>query len=105
MANKVILVGHLGGDPELKTFEGGGGIATFSLATKQSWIDKRSGDKKEKTEWHQCVVWNRQAERLAEHMKKGHRYYVEGSLEYSVYEKEGRKHRAVQVRVAHVEFL
>lgn len=79
--NKVLLIGHLGKDPELKTLPSGSAVANVSLATSDSWKDKKTGEDMEKCEWHNLVFYGRLAEILAEHCKKGSKIYVEGSLQ------------------------
>ncbi len=79
--NKVILIGNLGRDPEIKSFQSGDRIANFSIATSESWRDKASGERKEKTEWHNIVVRNEGLVKIVEnYVKKGSKVYVEGSL-------------------------
>ena len=78
--NKVILVGTLGKDPEIKTFPNGGSLAQFSMATSDSWTDKNTGERKEQTEWHRVVFNNKQAELVQQFLRKGSKVYVEGSL-------------------------
>ena len=80
--NKVILVGNLGRDPEIKSFPSGGKIANFSIATSESWKDKQTGEKKERTEWHNVVIRNEGLVGVVEkYVKKGSKLYVEGSLQ------------------------
>ena len=80
--NKVILVGNLGRDPEIKSFPSGDRIAEFSVATSERWNDKASGEKKEKTEWHRVVVRNDNLVKVVEnYVKKGSKVYVEGQLQ------------------------
>ncbi len=78
--NKVILVGNLGTDPEVKYMPSGGAVTNFSLATTDSWKDKSSGERVDKTEWHRVVFFNRLAEIAGEYLKKGSQVYIEGSL-------------------------
>lgn len=78
--NKVILVGNLGNDPEVKYLPNGGAVANFTLATSESWKDKSTGENKEQTEWHRCVAYKRLAEVVGEYCKKGSKIYVEGQL-------------------------
>jgi single-strand DNA-binding protein len=78
--NKVILVGNLGSDPELRSTGGGTSICTFSLATSESWTDKQSGEKQERTEWHRIKIFGRLGEIAAEYLKKGRQVYIEGSI-------------------------
>ena len=80
--NKVILVGNLGTDPEAKSFSNGGEVVNFSLATSESWNDKQSGEKREKTEWHKVAIFNENLGRIAkQYLKKGSKVYLEGQLQ------------------------
>jgi single-strand DNA-binding protein len=80
--NKVILVGNLGKDPEIRTLNSGDRVANLTLATSESWRDKASGEKKEKTEWHRIVIFNDNLVKVAEsYLKKGSTVYIEGSLQ------------------------
>jgi single-strand DNA-binding protein len=79
--NKVILVGNLGKDPEIRYMPSGGAVANLTLATSEAWKDKNSGEQKEQTEWHRVVFFNRLAEVAGEYLKKGAKIYVEGSLQ------------------------
>lgn len=78
--NKVILIGHIGGDPEVRYMPNGNAVATLSLATTEAWKDKQTGDKQERTEWHRVVCFNRLGEIAGEYVRKGSKLYVEGSL-------------------------
>ena len=78
--NKVILVGNLGADPETRATHAGGLAANLRLATSESWLDKRSGERQERTEWHSVVMFNRLAEIAGEYLKKGAKVYIEGRL-------------------------
>ena len=78
--NKVMLIGYLGRDAELKYIPSGTAVASLSLATTEVWKDK-TGQKKEATEWHRCTVWDKQAENLAEYLTKGRLVYIEGRLQ------------------------
>jgi single-strand DNA-binding protein len=78
--NKVILIGHLGQDPETKYMPSGGAVTNITLATSEGWKDKQSGEKQERTEWHRVVFFNKLAEIAGEYLKKGSQVYVEGSL-------------------------
>jgi len=78
--NKVILVGHLGQDPEVRYMSNGGAVATLSLATSETWRDKQSGEQKEKTEWHRVVLFGKLAEIAGEYLRKGSQVYIEGAL-------------------------
>lgn len=80
--NKVILIGNLGSDPETKTFQSGGKIVSMRIATSQSWRDKNSGERKERTEWHSVVIKNEHIAKIAEqYLRKGSKVYIEGRLE------------------------
>lgn len=79
--NKVILVGNLGKDPEIKYTASGGAIANLTIATADSWNDKQTGEKVEKTEWHRVVAFQRLAEIMGEYLKKGSQVYIEGKLQ------------------------
>lgn len=90
--NKVILVGNLGRDPEIRSFPNGGRVANFSIATSESWKDKASGERKERTEWHRISVTNDALVGVVERfLKKGSKVYIEGQLETRKYEKDGRE--------------
>jgi len=84
--NKVILVGNLGADPEMRQMPNGGAVTNLSIATTEQWIDKASGDKQERTEWHRVTMFNRLAEVAAEYLQKGGQVYIEGSLRTDKYQ-------------------
>ena len=80
--NKVILVGNLGRDPESRTLQNGGKVVSFSIATSETWSDKASGERKERTQWHRIVIYNDRLGEVAErYLKKGRKVYIEGALE------------------------
>lgn len=79
--NKVIIVGNLGKDPEMRYMPNGGGVANFTVATSETWKDKQTGEQKEKTEWHRIVIFGRLAEIAGEYLRKGSKVYIEGRLE------------------------
>ena len=79
--NKVILVGNLGQDPEIRYMPNGGAVANMTLATSESWRDKATGEQKEKTEWHRIVLFGKLAEVAGEYLKKGSQVYIEGALQ------------------------
>ena len=87
--NKVILVGNLGNDPEVKYMPSGGAVTNFSLATTDSWKDKTTGERVDKTEWHRVVFFNRLAEIAGEYLKKGSQVYIEGALRTRKWDKNG----------------
>ena len=103
--NKVILVGNLGRDPELRYTPGGMAVANINIATNEMWTDK-SGEKKERTEWHRVVVWGKQAEVLNTYLKKGRQVYVEGSLQTRQWDdKSGNKRYTTEIRANRVLML
>jgi single-strand DNA-binding protein len=87
--NKVILLGHLGRDPDLRYLSNGDAVASLSLATTETWKDKQSGEKQSKTEWHRLVAFKRQAEIAGEYLKSGSQIYIEGHLQTRKWEKDG----------------
>lgn len=79
--NKVILIGNLGQDPEIRYMPNGGAVANITLATSESWRDKQTGEQKERTEWHRVVIFGKLAEVAGEYLKKGSQVYIEGALQ------------------------
>ncbi len=113
--NKVMLIGNLGADPEIRSTTGGQRVAQFSVATSRTWNDA-SGQKQEKTEWHRCVVWNRGGARggtggglvdvVERYLKKGDKVYVEGSIEYRQWtDKEGQTKYTTEIKVNDLQML
>lgn len=84
--NKVILLGHLGADPEVRYTQGGTAVANLRIATNESYNDKTSGERVEKTEWHRVVAWGKLAEIVGQYLKKGRQVYIEGSLQTRQYQ-------------------
>jgi single-strand DNA-binding protein len=104
--NKVILIGNLGRDPELRYTQSGQAVANFSLATSENWNDKTSGERIERTEWHRIVAWGKTAELCSQYLSKGRTVYVEGRLQTREYEdKEGIKRRTTEIVASNVTFL
>lgn len=103
--NKVILVGNLGQDPEVKFTAGGAAVTTLSIATSESWKDKESGNEQEKTEWHRVVLWRRLAEIAGEYLKKGSKVYIEGQLQTRKWEQEGLTRYTTEVIARDMQFL
>jgi single-strand DNA-binding protein len=104
--NKVILIGNLGKDPEVKYFPSGGSICNVTLATSESWKDKQTGEQKEKTEWHNVVFNDKLAEIAGQYLKKGSKVYVEGSLRTRKWQdKEGNDRYTTEVRVQDMQML
>ena len=103
--NKVILVGNLGRDAELRYTPGGAAVATLNLATTEVWNDK-SGQKQEKTEWHRIVLWGKQAESLQEYLTKGKQIYVEGRLQTRQWDdKDGNKKYTTEIKADRITLL
>jgi single-strand DNA-binding protein len=107
MVNKVILVGNLGKDPEVRYTSGGQGVANLRIATSRSWTDKQSGQRKEETEWHDVEVWGKQAEQCGEFLAKGRQVYVEGRLKTDKWQdkQSGQERSKVKVVADTVRFL
>ena len=103
--NKVILVGNLGQDPEIKYTAGGAAVTTLSIATSDSWKDKDSGMDQERTEWHRVVLWRRLAEIAGEYLKKGSKVYIEGQLQTRKWEQEGQTRYTTEIIARDMQFL
>src|SRR5215468_9547618 len=104
--NKVILVGRLGRDPELKYTASGTPFCRFSMATDEGWMDKNSGERTEKTEWHSIVVWEKLAEICNQYLTKGQLVYIEGSLQTREWDdQEGNKRRTTEIRARDMVML
>jgi len=103
--NKVILVATVGKDPEVKYMPSGGAVVNLTAATNESWKDKQTGEKKERTEWHKLTFYNRLAEIVGEYVRKGSQIYVEGRLRTRDYEKEGQKHYVTEIMVDEMQML
>ena len=97
--NKVILVGNLGRDPEVRRFANGGQVVSFSVATTDSWRDKATGERKDKTEWHNIQIFDEQLGKVAEqYLKKGSKVYLQGSLQTREYtDKDGNQRKSTEV--------
>ena len=103
--NKVMLIGRLGNDPEIRYTQDGAAVANFSIATSESWKDKESGQKMEKTEWHKIVAWKRLAEISGEFLKKGKEVYIEGKLQTSSWEKDGVRRYKTEIHATYMQML
>ncbi|GGA49917.1 single-stranded DNA-binding protein [Dyella nitratireducens] len=104
--NKVILVGNLGADPEVRYTAGGTAIASLSIATSEQWTDKQSGQKQERTEWHRVKLFGRLAEIAGEYLKKGRQVYVEGSLRTDKYtDKQGVERYSTDIIASDLQML
>lgn len=103
--NKVIIIGRLGADPELKTVTGGQSVCRLSVATSENWTD-REGQKQERTEWHRVVVWGKLAELCGKYLTKGRQAYIEGRLQTRSWEdQQGQKKYTTEVVANTVQFL
>jgi single-strand DNA-binding protein len=103
--NKVMLIGNLGADPEVRFTPGGQAVANFRMATNESWTDK-AGVKQDRTEWHRIVVWGKLAELCGEYLKKGRQAYIEGKLQTREWnDKEGKKNYTTEIVAQTVQFL
>ena len=99
--NRVELIGRLGADPEIRYTQSGDAVANVNVATNEQWTDKQTGEKREETEWHRCVLWRRLAEIAGEYLTKGARVYIAGSLKTRKWQDQSGQDRyttEVQVR-------
>ena len=104
--NKAILIGNLGADPESRHMPSGGAVTNLRIATAESWKDKQSGDKKEKTEWHSVVCFGRLAEIAAEYLSKGRQVYVEGRIQARKWQdKEGNDRYTTEIVASELQML
>lgn len=105
--NKVILIGTLGRDPETKYTQGGSAVTSWSMATNETWNDKQTGEKQQKTEWHNCVAFGRLAEVVGEYGRKGEPMYVEGKLTTRSWDDQesGKKMYRTEVQVFQMQLL
>lgn len=104
--NKVILIGHIGGDPEIRYMPNGNAVATLSLATTEAWKDKQTGEKQERTEWHRVVCFNRLGEIAGEYVRKGSKLYVEGSLRTRKWQdQQGQDRYTTEIVAADIQML
>ncbi len=104
--NKVILVGNLGKDPEVRYMPSGGAVANVTIATSESWKDKQTGEQRERTEWHNVVFYNRLAEIAGEYLKKGSQAYIEGSLRTRKWQdKSGQDRYSTEIIASEMQML
>jgi single-strand DNA-binding protein len=104
--NKVIILGRLGQDPELKYTPSGAAVCNFSLATSESWNDKATGQKQERTEWHRIVVWGKLAELCNQYLSKGRQAFVEGKIQTRSWDdKDGNKRYTTEIAANTVQFI
>ncbi|MFN3455395.1 MAG: single-stranded DNA-binding protein [Pseudobdellovibrio sp.] len=102
--NKVIIVGRLGQDPEVKAIGQGSTVTRLNVATSENWVDK-NGQKQERTEWHRITVWGKLAELCGKYLAKGRQVYVEGKLQTRSWEDNGQKKYATEIVASTVQFL
>ncbi len=104
--NKVILIGRLGRDPELKYTPDGVPVATFSIATSEEWKDKNTGEKQERTEWHRIVAWRKLGEICGEYLRKGSQIYLEGRLQTRSWDdRDGNKRYTTEIIAINMQML
>ena len=104
--NKVMLIGNLGRDPEIRYTTGGTAVANFTMATTERWNDQSSGERKERTEWHRVVVWGKQAEIAGEYLRKGRPVFVEGSMQTREWtDRDGNKRYTTEVKAQRFQML
>jgi single-strand DNA-binding protein len=103
--NKVILVGRLGRDPEVRYFQDGTAVCNFSMATSTEWTDRNTGDRREKTEWHRIVAFRKLGENCGHYLSKGRQVYVEGKLQTRSWEQDGQTRYITEIIADTVEFL
>lgn len=104
--NKACLIGHCGRDPEVRYMQNGNAVANLSLATSETWKDKASGDKKEATEWHRCVFFDRLAEVVNQYVKKGSLIYVEGKIKTRKWtDKDGTENYTTEIHCHEMKML
>lgn len=103
--NKHLIIGRLGKDPEVVSTTSGKRVARFTMATSESYKDKATGEKKEITDWHNCVLWGPAVDALEKYVKKGHLLHVEGRVSTRKWEKDGVTHWTTETIVTNFEFL
>ena len=103
--NKVILVGNLGGDPEMRYFQSGDAVCNFTVATTDTLKDRETGEKKERTEWHRVVAFRRLAEICGEYLSKGRQVYIEGKLKTRSWEKDGTTRYTTEIEAINMQML
>jgi len=104
--NKVIIIGNLGADPEVKQFNNGGSIANITVATSEQWADKQSGEKREATEWHRISLANRLGEIAAQYLRKGSKVYIEGKLSTRKYQaQDGTDRYVTEIKAFSMQML
>ena len=106
MLNKVMLIGNLGADPDLRTTNNGTAVCEMRIATNESWFDKAANERKDRTEWHRVIVWGASGENCAKYLTKGSKAYVEGRIQTREWaDKEGNKRYTTEIVASSVQFL
>ena len=104
--NKIILVGRLGKDPEIRYTPGGAAVANFTVATSEEWKDRETGEKQERTEWHRIVAWRRLGEVCGEYLHKGSQVYIEGRIQSRSYDdKDGNRKYITEIIANRIQML
>jgi single-strand DNA-binding protein len=103
--NKVMLIGNLGNGPETRYTQGGAAVTSIGIATNETWKDKQTGEKQERTEWHNVTFFGRLAEVAGEYLRKGSKVYVEGQLRTNSWEKDGQKHYKTEIIASEMQML
>ena len=104
--NKVMLIGNLGADPEVRYMPSGGAVTNLRLATSERWKDKQTGENQERTEWHRVVLYNRQAEIAGEYLRKGSKIYIEGSIRTNKWQgQDGQDRYTTEIIAREMQFL
>ncbi len=103
--NKVILIGRLGNDPELRYTADGTAVINFRIATSDEWTDKATNEKRERTEWHRIVAWRKLGEICGKYLSKGRQVYIEGKLQTRSWEKDGIIRFSTEIVASDVQFL
>ena len=104
--NKVIIIGHLGAEPETRQFSNGGSVTNISVATSEQWTDKQTGEKREATEWHRIVLFNRLGEIAAQYLRKGSQVYIEGSLQTRKWQDQNGQDRYItEIKANNMQIL
>jgi single-strand DNA-binding protein len=106
MINRVFILGNLGADPELKTTGGGSSVCEMRIATGESWFDKSSNERKERTTWHRVIVWGKSAENCAKYLRKGSKAFVEGRIQVREWQDQsGNKRHTTEIVANSVQFI
>jgi len=106
MLNKVMIIGNLGADPELRTTTSGTAVCELRMATNESWFDKASNERKDRVEWHRVIVWGKSGENCAKYLSKGSKAFVEGRIQTREWnDKDGNKRYTTEIVANSVQFL